>query len=138
MGIKGSTGIAGVIVLITGFLMSGELLSETKLSDGYTLEDFNLRTAADLVDLCNIEKSHPDYVTAKAFCYGFFEGGIHYAEAISASPDYVKLVCAPPETTRTEAVDVFVTYVHDNPQYASKSPIDTIYRSLVDKWPCSG
>lgn len=138
MNIKGSTRITGIIILIAGCLTSGQLLSQTKMSDGYTLEDFNLGTASDLVDLCRLDKDHPDHVTARAFCYGFFEGGIHYAEAISTSPNFTKLVCAPPDTTRTEAVDVFMTYVQANPQYASKRPIDTIYRALVDKWPCDG
>ena len=136
MNIKGSTRIVGIIVLIAGCLVSGQLLSQTKMSDGYTLEDFSLRTAADLVDLCRLDKSHQDHVTARAFCYGFFEGGIHYAEAISTSPNFIKLVCAPPDTTLTEALDVFLTYVQANPEYASKRPIDTIYRALVAKWPC--
>jgi hypothetical protein len=138
MNIKYSTRIVGIIAVILGGLVSGQLFSQTKISDGYTLEDFDLRTAADLADLCRLDKSHPDHVTAMAFCYGFFEGGIHYAEAISTSPNYIKLVCAPSETTRTEAVDVFVTFVKNNPQFASNRPIDTIYRALVAKWPCDG
>jgi hypothetical protein len=136
MNSKGWIRILGSIVLTAGWLMSGQLWSQTKLSDGYSLEDFNLRTAADLVDICTLDQSHPDNVAARAFCYGFFEGGIQYAEAISTSPTFIKLVCSPPETTRTEAVDVFVAYVRANPQYASKRPIDTIYRALVAKWPC--
>ena len=136
MNSKGWIRIVGSIVLTASWLMSGQLWSQTKLSDGYSLEDFSLRTAADLVDICTLDQSHPDNVVARAFCYGFFEGGIQYADAISTSPAFVKLVCSPPETTRTEAVDVFVTYVRANSQYASKRPIDTIYRALVDKWPC--
>jgi len=138
MNIKGWTGIVGVAVLTAGLLVSGQLCAQTKLSDGYTLEDFSLRTAADLVDICTLDQSHPDHVAARAFCYGFFEGGTHYDNAISASPTYKKISCSPPETTRTEAVKVFVAYVRANPQYASKTPIDTIFRSLVAKWPCEG
>ncbi|MEA2093359.1 MAG: Rap1a/Tai family immunity protein [Pseudomonadota bacterium] len=136
MNIKGWTGIVGVAVLTAGGLVSGQLWAQTKLSDGYTLEDFDLRTAADLVDICTLDQSHPDHVAARAFCYGFFEGGAHYDNAISTSPTYNKIVCNPPEATRTEAVEVFVTYVRANPQYASKAPIDTIFRALVVKWPC--
>jgi hypothetical protein len=88
------------------------------------------------VDICTLEQSHPDHVTAMAFCYGFFEGGTHYDDAISTSSTYRKIVCDPPGTTCTQAVDVFVTYVRASPQYASKAPIDTIFRALVAKWPC--
>jgi hypothetical protein len=138
MNIKSWTGIMGVAILTAGWLVSGQLRADTMLSDGYTLEDFTLRTAADLVDICTLEQSHADHLVASAFCYGFFEGGTHYHATISTSPTYKKIVCGPPETTRTEAVEVFVTYVRSNPQYASEAPIDTIFRSLVDKWPCEG
>ena len=136
MKIKGWTGIIGVAVLTAGWLVSGQLRAETMLSDGYTLEDFSLRSAADLVDICTLAQSHPDSVTARGFCYGFFEGATHYHDTISTAPSYQKIVCDPPETTRTEAVEVFVTYVRANPKYASKAPIDTIFRALVAKWPC--
>lgn len=136
MNIKGWTGIAGAVVLGAGLLVSGQPGAETTLSDGYTLEDFHLRTAADLVDICTLGEDHPDHMAARAFCYGFFEGGAHYDDAISTSPTYKKIVCDPPGTARTEAVDVFVTYMRANPQYASDAPIDTIFRALVAKWPC--
>jgi len=136
MKIKGWTGIAGAAVLTAGGLVSGQLRAETKSSDGYTLEDFRLHTAADLVDVCSLGQGHPDYETARGFCYGFFEGGAHYHDTISASSTYQQIVCNPPETTRTEAVEVFISYVQANPRYASESPINTIFRALGDKWPC--
>jgi hypothetical protein len=138
MNIKGWTGIVGVAVLTAGWLVSGQLWAQTKLSDGYTLEDFSLRTAADLVDICTLEQSHFDHMAARAFCYGFFEGGTHYDDAMSSSPTHKKIVCDPPGTTRMETVEVFVSYVRTNPQYASETPIDTIFRALVAKWPCEG
>ncbi len=136
MNIKGWTGIAGAVVLGAGLLVAGQAGAETQLSDGYTLEDFHLRTAADLVDICTLGQDHPDYIAARAFCYGFFEGGKHYDNAISTSPTYKKIVCDPEGTARTEAVDVFIAYVQANPKYAADAPIDTIFRALVAKWPC--
>jgi hypothetical protein len=136
MNIKGWRGFAGVAILSAGLLLSGQLRAAAVLSDGYTLEDFKLLTAADLVDVCTVEYGHPHYDTARAFCYGFFEGGAHYHNTISASPSYKKIVCPPPETTRTDAVEVFVTYIQGNPEYASEEPIDAIFRALVAKWPC--
>ena len=136
MKIKGWTGILGAAVLTAGWLVSGQLWAETVLTDGYTLEDFNLHTAANLVDVCTIAQGHPHYETARAFCYGFFEGSAHYHDTISTSPSYQRIVCNPPETTRTDAVKVFTAYIQANPQYASEAPIDAIFRALVDKWPC--
>jgi hypothetical protein len=136
MNIKGWIGIAGVAVLTAGWLVSGQLRAATVLSDGYTLEDYTLRTAADLVDVCTLRAGHPDHVTARGFCYGFFEGATHYHDAISMSPTYNKIVCIPPGTTRTDTVEVLVTYIQANPQYGSEAPIDAIFRALVAKWPC--
>jgi len=137
MNIKGWTGILGIAVLTAGWLVSGQLQAETASNDGYTLEDFRLRAAADLVDVCTLEESHPHYETARGFCYGFFEGAKSYHDTIAASPAYRKIFCAPPETTRTDAVEVFITYVRSNPQYASEGPIDAIFRALIAKWPCA-
>ena len=136
MNIKSWSGIAAIAVLIACWLVPGQVRAETRLSDGYSLEDFNLHTASDLVDICVLDKSHPDHIAAMAFCYGFFEGGIHYDDAISHSPSYRKIVCDPEGTTRTQAVEVFVSYVRANPQYGAEAPIDTIFRALVAKWPC--
>ena len=110
--------------------------AQTLLSDGYVLEDFGLKSAGDLVDICTLEKSHPDHVAAMAFCYGFFEGGIHYDTALTSSPSYKKLICDPDGTTRTDAVNEFVAYMQANPNYKSEMPIDAIFRALMAKWPC--
>lgn len=136
MNIKSWSGVAAIAVIIACWLVPGQVRAETRLSDGYSLEDFNLHTASDLVDICALDKSHPDHIAAMAFCYGFFEGGIHYDDAMSHSPSYQKIVCHPDGTTRTQAVEVFVNYVRANPQYGSEAPIDTIFRALVAKWPC--
>jgi hypothetical protein len=138
MNIKGWTGIAGVAVLTAGWLVSGQLRAATVLSDGYTLEDYRLQDAANLVDVCTLGAGHPDHVTARGFCYGFFEGATHYHDTISMSPSYQKIVCAPTGATRTDAVEVFVAYIQANPQYGSEGPIDAIFRALVAKWPCEG
>jgi hypothetical protein len=138
MNITGWTGIVGSAVLIAGWLVAGQLQAAATSSDGYSLEDFRLHTAADLVDVCTLGQGHPHYETARGFCYGFFEGGSHYHNTISVSPKHRKIFCAPEETTRSEAVEVFITYVRANPQYAVETPIDTIFRALVAKWPCEG
>ena len=95
MKIKGWAGIVGAAVLTTGWLVSGQLRAETVLSDGYTLEDFTLRTAADLVDVCTIGQDHPDHKTAMGFCYGFFEGGTHYHILFPSPPRTIEFPVTP-------------------------------------------
>jgi hypothetical protein len=107
------------------------------LSDGYMLEDYELDSAADLVDICTLESAHPDHIAARSFCYGYFDGAYHYDLALSSSPDYKDIICAPENTTRTQAVEAFVAYLRANPQYGSEMPIDAIFRALSTKWPCA-
>lgn len=117
-------------------LSAAALLVVNAHAGDYSIEDFRLITAEDLVNVCTIEASHPDHSVATAFCYGFFEGATHYDEAIEDTASYVDIVCSPNGTTRTEAVTVFIEYISANPQYGSEGPVDAAFRALSAKWPC--
>jgi hypothetical protein len=117
-------------------LSAAALLAVNAQAGDYSIEDFRLHTAADLVDVCTIDTSHTDHPVATAFCYGFFEGASHYDEAIEDTTAYVDIVCSPDGTTRTEAVMVFIEYIRANPQYGSEGPVDAAFRALAAKWPC--
>lgn len=126
-------GLIGMALWGVGLIAPGSLYADT---GGYTIEDLKLDSAGDLVDVCTLEPGHADYTASLAFCYGFFEGAIRYAEAIAGSQAHRKLVCAPPGTTRLEAVEVFVAYMSENPHYREEPPVDAIYRALIPRWPC--
>jgi hypothetical protein len=127
---------AGIGLVFTGLMISSHAHAGGRLSDGYTLEDYRLRTANDLVDVCTTDAGHPDHMAAMAFCYGFFEGAARYDEALVGSHLYKDVLCEPPDATRAQAVDVFVQYITANPQYGTEPPIDAVFRALTDKWPC--
>lgn len=131
------TGVCAATVLAASGFFATQAFAQTDQMDGYDLQDFDLASAGALVDVCTLDQSHSDHMTAMAFCYGFFEGGIHYDRALESSSNDRRVVCAPDGTTRTEAVEVFVTYVKANPHHAAEMPIDAIFRALIDKWPCS-
>ena len=100
------------------------------------LDDVTLASAGDLVEICSLPQNHEHHTVGTAFCYGFFEGAIRYAQAITGADPKRELVCEPDGTTRRQAVDVFVTYINENPQYESESSIDGIFRALMNRWPC--
>ena len=129
-------GIWMSVALCAGLLATANQSVARDSGDGYSIEDFKLYTAGDLVDVCTLEVAHADYAMAIAFCYGFFEGATHYDDAIAGAPAHADIVCSPPEVTRTQAVAVFVEYMKANPQYGPEPPIDAIFRALVDQWPC--
>jgi Rap1a immunity proteins len=127
-------GMLSIALWSVGLIAPQSLHAQTQ---GFTIADLKLQSAGQLVDVCTIDATHSDYVAALAFCYGFFEGAIRYAEAIAGPEAHKNLVCPPADATRLQAVEVFVTYIKANPQYASEPPVDAIYRSLMPHWPCA-
>lgn len=127
---------AAVAMSLLALLLSVTASADGHDEAGYTEADLILDSAGDLVDVCAIGVSHDHHDAARAFCYGFFEGAIHYDEAISLTTHYVDLVCSPDGTTRVQAVDVFLKYMAANPQYRGEQPIDAIFRALMNEWPC--
>jgi hypothetical protein len=134
MQFKSWIGIPG-FVLTLGLLLSVNLQAAS--GDGYSIEDFSLSTANQLVDVCTLEAEHDDHGIAMGFCYGFFEGAANYDDSLDGPKWHRGILCEPPEVTRGQAVSVFVQYMQANPQYGTESPVDSIFRALVDKWPCS-
>ncbi len=130
-------GIRAAIVLAATALFCAQVYAGTDHRVGYDRQDFRLASAGELLDVCTVDANHSDYPMAMAFCYGFFEGGIHYDRALTDSPDHERIVCEPNSTTRTQVVEVFVAYMKANPKYGEEMPIDAIFRALVDKWPCT-
>ena len=125
-------------VCLSFLIYAGGGLSGSVVADeGFTLDDFGLTSAQDLVDVCTVPPGHEHYEAAHAFCLGFFEGATHYDDALSDSKLYADLVCQPEGVTRAEAVTVILDYLAANPQYGSEAPIDASFRALIDKWPCS-
>jgi hypothetical protein len=118
-------------------LSASSLLVVNAHAGDYSIENFRLQTADDLLNVCTVETSHADHPVATAFCYGFFEGASHYDEAIEDTTAYVDIVCSPDGTTRTEAVTVFVEFISANPQFGSEGPVDAAFRALSAKWPCT-
>ena len=110
--------------------------ADTMTSEGYSLEDYHLKDAQNLADICTLDQSHPDHTTAMAFCYGFFEGAIHYHDMVKTMPGYVEVVCDPEDTTREEAVAEFTRFLKANPQHGGEMPLDAVVRGLSARWPC--
>jgi hypothetical protein len=111
--------------------------AEAAGTDGYALSDFQLNTAADLVDICTLDSAHSQYLEAHSFCLGYFAGGQHYHRAVTRGPDFPPIACPEPGVTRDEAVDVFVAYMRANPQHLQDPPMEAVFRAVSAKWPCA-
>lgn len=101
-------------------------------------DDFFIKHAQDLVDLCAADAADPLYSAAIHFCHGFASGAWQFHEAQATWPDGVQIVCAPePPPTRNEAIAGFVTWAAANPQHMNEPAIEGLFRFLNETWPCS-
>ena len=104
-----------------------------------TVEDFDLRTAQDLVDLCAVPDNDPMVEAARGFCYGFLSGAGNYHRALNAGKNAHPLFCLPkakPRVSRAEAAAMFVDWGRAHPQYLGEAPVDALVRFAVATWPC--
>jgi hypothetical protein len=105
-------------------------------TDGYTLDDYQLRTSGDLLDICALDSSNSSYWEARGFCLGYFAGGIDLHDALAVSNDFPRLACPSGRVTRDDVVEAFVTYAQAHPEHQGERPMDTVFRAVVDRWPC--
>jgi hypothetical protein len=105
--------------------------------EGFAHDDFQVATAQDLFDICTLDQSHPDYWTARAFCYGYFHGGADFHEAMAPVPGFQPLACPEGAATVREAVDAFVNYARAHPEDLARQPMDVVFRAVGEQWPCS-
>jgi hypothetical protein len=105
-------------------------------TDGYTLDDYQLRTSGDLLDICTLDAAHSNYWEARGFCIGYFAGGIDLHDALAVANDFPRLACPGARVTRNEVVETFVTYAQAHPEHLRERPMDTVFRAVIDRWPC--
>jgi hypothetical protein len=106
-------------------------------SEGFAHEDFQVATAQNLFDICTLDQSHPDYWTARAFCYGYFQGGTDFHEAMAPVPNFQPIACPEGAATVRDAVEAFVDYGRAHPEDLSEAPMDVMFRAVGEQWPCS-
>jgi hypothetical protein len=100
-------------------------------------DDFYVRNAQDLVDLCSTPESDPLNDAAIHFCHGFVSGAWQYHQAQANGPDGERIVCPPdPPPTRDQAVAMFIDWSRANPERMSEPAVEALFRFLAGKYPC--
>ncbi|HZA66731.1 MAG TPA: Rap1a/Tai family immunity protein [Geminicoccaceae bacterium] len=100
------------------------------------LGDFEVNTAQDLLDLCAVDPTSSLHPEALQFCYGFFEGMIHYHDRL-VGPEIRPIVCPTGTVTRRDVVEMYIDFAQANPQFMDEDPADNVMRAAIAEWPCS-
>jgi Rap1a immunity proteins len=119
-------------------LLAGVLFSAAAPISAATIENFQVKTTADLVDLCDTDLASEHYIAAIHFCQGFGIGAYQYYMAQVTEDPSTRFVCVPnPPPTRNEAMAAFVSWARAHPEYMNEAPVDTLFRYLAETYPCS-
>jgi hypothetical protein len=125
------------ILMRCAMALLATLMSAPRAS-AVTQADFLVRNTRNLIDLCTAPADDPLRVAAVHFCTGYLVGAYHYHDSLYSGPDSRPLVCPPdPKPTRQQAITDFVSWVKAHPQYDNDRPVDTMFRFMVEKWPCT-
>jgi len=107
------------------------------ISGAATVEDFEVDTAQDLVDLCSTSVDNPHYTAAIHFCHGYLVGAYDYHVAANIGPEGKALVCLPdPPPTRNQTVKMFVDWAKSHPEHMQEEAVEAEFRFLIETWPC--
>jgi hypothetical protein len=94
-------------------------------------------TKSDAEPICSVPPGDPMYAAAIAFCHGYGVGAYHYYQASVFGPEGKPFVCLPnPPPSRTDALQIFLAWARENPQYMGEPAVETLFRRLAAKWPC--
>ena len=104
--------------------------------EGFSLDAFTVETGQDLLDVCTLDQSHVSHWEAQTFCYGYFQGGADFHQALVSGERHDPIACPPAGATIRDAVRHFVDYARAHPEYLSEAPMDVVFRAVTEAWPC--
>ena len=117
-----------LVVALAAFTCIGSALAADS-------SNYQMRDGADLVSVCSIPPTDPLYHNALGFCHGVLTGAFRYYEATVTSAN--RFVCAPqPVPTRTKVMDDFVIWARSHSAALKEPAVDTLFRYLVETYPC--
>ena len=124
-------------LLTAGVLIAAALPGIAALAA--TPENFNVQSAADLVEICRTMPNDNVSSAAAGFCQGYVVGVYRTLEEIQAARPRARLFCInqsqhPP--SRTEAIAAYVGWMDARPDEMSQPPMESIANYLAATYPC--
>jgi hypothetical protein len=102
-----------------------------------SIEDFELGTAADLLDVCAPAQGSPSADLALGFCYGYMVGGADLYAGLVRAGALDPWVCAEPPPPLTEIRSAFVAWARSHESSLGGEPADVFWQAMSVTYPCS-
>ena len=122
--------------LITAGALLLASVVDAPAQEGFALDDFSVGTGQDLLDVCTLDRGHVSHWEARAFCYGYFQGGADFHQALVSGERHDPIACPPAGATVRDAVQHFVDYARAHPEYLNEAPMDLVFRAVSEAWSC--
>jgi hypothetical protein len=102
------------------------------------LQDFEVRSTAQLAALCGAGPSDELYVEAIQFCYGYLSGAAQFHNAVVGQGGLKPLACPTEEPNRSEFAQYFAGWARNTatPAQLAEPAVQGLARAAVAKWPC--
>lgn len=98
-----------------------------------------VKSAAELVELCSVTADDPSYAAAMGFCMGYIDGALDYHAALTSGARFPAIVCPHSAVTREELVTVFLDWYRTSAEQGGAGlPVEFVMRAIYEKWPCYG
>ena len=114
----------------------GVLMLAASSAGAAELAAFELENSGDLAALCGAEPDSANFADARQFCFGFISGASLLYSALVQAKKVDKVVCTSEKLTREQIRANFVAWQSEHPEFADAGPLDGLFRSAVNRWPC--
>ena len=99
---------------------------------------FEVKNAADLIQVCTTPNTDPNYAAAVHFCHGYVVGAYHYYESLVTAPMYQPLFCPDDkQQPRDQFIKEFIAWAKAHPQYNKDLAVHVLFKYMIDRWPCT-
>ncbi|WP_295447275.1 Rap1a/Tai family immunity protein [uncultured Thiodictyon sp.] len=103
--------------------------------------DFRFDTTKDLIAVCAVAATEPEYPVAHQACRAFIEAAGEYHDLVSKPGKLPRLVCYPPTATIEDGVGAFSNWAAahaGDSKLLGEPPVVGLMRALAAKYPCKG
>jgi len=119
-----------IVIAAVALLISSQVAAQNP-------KGFQVKTTANLVQLCSASVNDPAYNEAMGFCFGYMDAAMHYHQALVAGKNKNPIACPHAKVTRKQLAGVLVEWSKHNEQYLyNETPVHGVMRAAAEKWPC--
>ena len=101
--------------------------------------DFRFDTTENLIQVCSVPDTAPEYLPATLACKAFIEATVQYHDEVTDRKKLKPLICPPKTVTTDDGKAAFLAWAKEkagDKKLMSEQPVVGLVRALAAKYPC--